>query len=189
MTPQQMIDRAKTLIEAEIEGIIDPTWTAEMLEQWYQDAQDDIVLKVVNEKLYFLYTTSTTITTSGEHVRDTDFVKLILATRANKSCFPKTIEQSKNSLFNATTEFPTVYLKEDKIIIEPLDTADAQVIYIRKPKFELNTESEIPKDWQYLIPNYICAKALQKDKQETRANYYKTLFDEGITVINGKNST
>ncbi len=343
MTQQEIINAGKDLMEVEIGGVVDPTWTPEMFEQWAKDAQNDLVLKTKNELLDFLYATSQNITSiaTGEafnianatldalerafrsnilyaqsfvspnsfaneitislylsqvglnevvvqirkdsgsntpsseilveikkednlvgnpgwknfidynmnlpagtlwivisapdstidwkatdsisytggillvstdggttwsndggnltnkdiafkvigknkNILDGDFLKLLKVERTNKSCYIKDLSKTVNSLYSATVEFPTVYKDGTQLIIEPTDTAVVVVRYIRQPAFTLTKESELPANWQHLLSNYICARALYKDKKQTEGDKYMKLFDDGIAIINAK---
>ncbi len=184
MTQQEIINRARDLLEAVIEGREDPTWTSEMFVNWCQDGNESLILRIKNDLLDFLYTISLTILTPGEQILDGNFLKLVKVTRAGKICTIKNIKTT-NNFFLPTAEFPTVYRIGNKIIIEPVTApATVEVIYIRKPNFILNEESELPRNWQDGIINFICVKALEKDKKFDTARYYLDLFNGIIEVIN-----
>jgi len=183
MTHQEIINKAKTLLGAVVDGIEDPVWTSEAFAIWCQEGSDELVFKVRDDLLEFLYTISSTIVGPGEQILDNNFLKLVKVTRANKKCTIKDIATT-NSLFTPSVEFPTVYRKENKLIIEPTETATVEVIYIRKPTFVLDGNSELPLDWQNNIVNYICMKALETDKQYEQAGYYSKLFNSKIERIN-----
>lgn len=68
MTYQEIINHAKDMIEARVEGIDDITWTDDMFVQWLKEALDDFLLKVDSSLLEFLYTTSQTITSADTKV-------------------------------------------------------------------------------------------------------------------------
>ncbi len=183
MTHQEIIDKAKALLEAEIDGIEDPVWKSEEFSIWCQEGNNELVFNVRDELLEFLYTKSSTIVEPGEQTLDSDFLKLIKVTRANKKCTIKDIATT-NSLFTSSVEFPTVYRKGNKLIIEPTELAAVEVFYIRKPAFVLDENSELPLDWQDKVVHYICMKALEKDKRYEQAKYYFELFNLAIRIIN-----
>lgn len=183
MTHQEIINKAKTLLGAVVDGIEDPVWTPEAFATWCQEGSDAIVFNVKNDLLKFLYTVSSTIVGPGEQILDNDFLKLVKVTRANKKCTVKDIATT-NSLFTPSVEFPTVCRKGNKLIIEPTEPAAVEVLYIRKPVFVLDENSELPLDWQNSVVDYICMKALETDKQYEQAKYYFGLFNSKIEKIN-----
>lgn len=187
MTGTVIIEKVKDLLEANIDGINEPVWDNDMFGQWYQDALNNFILKASNDLLSDLYTTSTTITDTTKHDLDVDFLKLILVKRVESYCFIKEIEHSRNTLYNATVDFPTCHIIGKKIYVEPAaPTAATTVIYVHQPNGNVTIECELPLDWQHLLENYICAKALEKDKQVDKASYHFNQFDQGIMIINNE---
>ena len=190
MTNQEIINRAKDLIEAELDGIADPTWGSEMLVVWGKDAQDNLMLKTKKELMELLYKNSTTITmalTVGNNL-DSDYIDLITVTRNSKPCFITNIKKVLNNLlFTPSESRPIAYIDNKKLFVKPVgDTVPVVVRYIAKPTFVEADESSLPQGWQHLLSSYICAKALEKDKQNDRAAMYMKQFDDGIVIINAK---
>lgn len=190
MTNQEIIEEAKYLLEAEIDGIPDPTWTINMFERWLKDAQKDLLLKVKDSLCEQLYKTSTTITKAliVGNLLDSDFIRLIIVLRNNKPAFITTLKKYQlNLLYAPSIEHPICYIEGKQLFILPADdTVPVIVKYIANPPINLATESNLPILWQHLLPSYICMKALERDKQGDRVLYYKQQFDDKIALINAK---
>lgn len=193
MTNQEIIDRAKYLLEAEIDGIADPNWSQTMFEIWGKDSLNDLILKLKKELLEKLAVNLLKISSTilkalivGNPL-DSDCIAdgLVSVTRNGKPCHITTVKKYLNNLLYTPSEVrPVCYFDNGKLFIQPAgDIVSVVVRYIASPTFEMTTESSLPINWQQLIPLYIVAKALEKDKQERSANFMKQ-FDDGIQVIN-----
>lgn len=191
MTASEIIKRAMTLVEAEVGGITDEAWKEDMFYAWYEEGMNNLLLKINNELLDLFYKTSTTITTANGGTLDTDWNKLVEVKRAGNICFiTDSLKSNSNSLYEGTTAFPTAYIEGKQLKISPSGADAVTVKYIRTLSFDsstqLNTESEIPSNWQGLLIDYITGRALEKDKKVDVAAIYMTKFNEQIAVINQK---